>query len=92
MALAQERETIVDKSHVELNTGIGQEVAAVGGDLVATLGIVGTETVENLVVRVDLGVVLGLLATVEVSALDNVVVLLINIVEEKNNCESFFHI
>lgn len=75
LALAQEGKAIVDKSHVELNTGIGQEVAAVGGDLVTTLGIVGTETVEDLVVGVDLGVVLGLLATDEVGALDNVVVL-----------------
>lgn len=83
LALAQERETVVDKSHVKLNTGIGQEVAAVGSDLVTTLGIVSTETVEDLVVRVDLGVVLGLLAAMEVSALDNVVVLSKNRVEEK---------
>lgn len=41
----------------------------------ATLGIVSTETVEDLVVGVQLGVVLRSLVVMEVGSLDNVVIL-----------------
>lgn len=53
-----------------------------GGDLVTTLGIITAKTIEELVVGVNLGGVLGLLAVVEVSPLDNVVILvLINTID-----------
>lgn len=82
VALAQERKSIVDQGHIELNTGVDQEVTTVGGDLVTTLGIVTAKTVEELIVGVYLGGVLGLLAVVEVSPLDNVVILvLINTID-----------
>jgi hypothetical protein len=48
----------------------------VGSNLVTTLGIVTAETVEKLIVGVNLGGMLGLLAVVEVSPLDNVVILM----------------
>jgi len=59
VALTQEAETVVDKSHVQLNTGIDQEVSTVGGDLVTALRVVSSKTVQDLVVRVDLGLVSG---------------------------------